>query len=133
MEPGEEIRSEIDAQLYLASERTLLSWIRTGLAMMGFGFVVARFGLFLRETAATNGKETMHPPYATLVLGTALVLIGVFVFLSAGYEHLRTIRASGRGEAFTVPKRSLGLMVAIALSALGIAMAAYLVVVEVMG
>ena len=32
---------------YLAAERTLLAWIRTGLALMGFGFVVARFGLFL--------------------------------------------------------------------------------------
>lgn len=36
-------------QSYLAAERTFLAWIRTGLALMGFGFVVARFGLFLRE------------------------------------------------------------------------------------
>jgi hypothetical protein len=28
---------------YLAAERTHLAWIRTGLALMGFGFVVARF------------------------------------------------------------------------------------------
>ena len=34
---------------YLAAERTFLAWIRTGLALMGFGFVVARFGLFLQE------------------------------------------------------------------------------------
>ncbi len=34
---------------YLAAERTFLAWIRTGLALMGFGFVVARFGLFLQR------------------------------------------------------------------------------------
>jgi hypothetical protein len=34
---------------YLAAERTLLAWIPTGLALMGFGFVVARFGLFLQQ------------------------------------------------------------------------------------
>ena len=34
---------------YLAAERTMLAWIRTGLALMGFGFVVARFGLFLQQ------------------------------------------------------------------------------------
>ena len=37
---------------YLAAERTLLAWIRTGLALMGFGFVVARFGLFLQQLQA---------------------------------------------------------------------------------
>jgi len=36
-----------DPRVRLAGERTLLAWIRTGLALMGFGFVVARFGLFL--------------------------------------------------------------------------------------
>jgi putative membrane protein len=29
---------------YLVAERTLLAWIRTGVALIGFGFVVARFG-----------------------------------------------------------------------------------------
>ena len=33
---------------YLVAERTFLAWIRTGLALAGFGFVIARFGLFLR-------------------------------------------------------------------------------------
>ena len=31
---------------FLAAERAFLAWIRSGLALMGFGFVVARFGLF---------------------------------------------------------------------------------------
>jgi putative membrane protein len=35
-----------DPRVYFAAERTLPPWVRTGLAMMGFGFVVARFGLF---------------------------------------------------------------------------------------
>jgi putative membrane protein len=36
-----------DPRVFFAAERTLLAWIRTGLTIMGFGFVVARFGLFL--------------------------------------------------------------------------------------
>jgi putative membrane protein len=31
---------------YLAEERTFLAWIRTGISLMGFGFVVARIGIF---------------------------------------------------------------------------------------
>ena len=38
-----------DLRDLLAAERTFLAWIRTGLALMGFGFVVARFGLFLKQ------------------------------------------------------------------------------------
>lgn len=34
---------------YCAAERNLLAWIGTGLAMMGGGFVVARFGTFIRQ------------------------------------------------------------------------------------
>ena len=47
---------KVDPNVRMAAERTLLAWIRTGLAMMGFGFVVARFGLFLRELAATHAQ-----------------------------------------------------------------------------
>ena len=43
-----------DPRVRFAAERTFLAWIRTGLAMMGFGFVVARFGMFLRELAAAR-------------------------------------------------------------------------------
>src|SRR5690606_24434586 len=41
-------------RVFLAAERTLLAWIRTGLALMGFGFLVAKFGVFLREWAAVR-------------------------------------------------------------------------------
>ena len=62
----------------LAEERTLLAWVRTGVALMGFGFVVARFGLFLREIAV------MHPgpqPRSGLSVwfGSGLVVVGVGV------------------------------------------------------
>lgn len=39
---------ERDPRVYFAAEPTFLAWIRTGLALMGVGFAVARFGLFLR-------------------------------------------------------------------------------------
>jgi putative membrane protein len=47
MDAPTEMRQRAALSDYLAAERTVLAWIRTGLGLMGFGFVVARFGLFL--------------------------------------------------------------------------------------
>jgi uncharacterized membrane protein YidH (DUF202 family) len=52
----------VDLRDYLAEERTFLAWIRTGLTLMGFGFVVARFGLFLQMMQITRGDRRSAVP-----------------------------------------------------------------------
>jgi len=64
-----------DPRVYFAAERTLLAWVRTGLAMMGFGFVVARFGLFLREIAAVHAASPPQQHGISLWVGTTLVVV----------------------------------------------------------
>src|SRR5213080_4231415 len=101
-QPGADVRD------HLAEERTLLAWIRTGLALMGFGFVVARFGLFLRELAAAGGPA--HPSTGfSAWIGTALVILGVVVNLLAAAEHRRLLRSLDRREPYTAPRVSLAL------------------------
>ena len=111
----------------LAGERTLLAWIRTGLAMMGFGFVVARFGLFLRELSVAGG--IMPPAHSTgfsLGIGTTLVLLGVGVNLFAAVQHYQFLRRLDRREPFRAPRFSMGIIVSIILALLGLGMTAYL-------
>jgi putative membrane protein len=48
-------RGQADLRDYLTEERTFLAWIRTGMAVMAFGFAVARFGPFLNENQVTQG------------------------------------------------------------------------------
>jgi len=117
-----------DPRVRMAAERTLLAWVRTGLALMGFGFVVARFGLFLRMLAGREDLSTQGGGFS-LALGIALVLLGVTVTLAAARQHAHILERLRRGEALVVPRWSLGIVVSLVLGILGVTMAIYLVTV----
>lgn len=116
----------LDPRVYFAAERTLLAWVRTGLAMMGFGFVVARFGLFLREMAAVREAVPSHRSGFSLLVGTTLVIFGVAVNLAAAAKHWYTVRRLERGQPLTFKPWSLGMVVALLLGLLGLLTAVYL-------
>ncbi len=83
---------------YLAAERTLLAWIRTGLALMGFGFVVARFGLFLQELQVVQHTQSAQSFGFSLWFGTALIAVGVIMNVFAGWRHAKLVRELDRGD-----------------------------------
>ena len=74
---------ERDPRVYFAAERTFLAWIRTGLGLMGVGFAVARFGLFLRQMQSGESHLPVHSTGVSVWSGVALVTLGVIVNLSA--------------------------------------------------
>ena len=117
-----------DPRVYFAAERTLLAWVRTGLAMMGFGFVVARFGLFLREIAVLHPASPPRQQGLSLWVGITLVILGVVVNLCAAFKHWHTVRRLEKGEPLRFRPLSLGVMVALFLVLIGLAMAVYLLV-----
>jgi uncharacterized protein (DUF302 family)/uncharacterized membrane protein YidH (DUF202 family) len=122
-----EIGQRTDLRDYLAAERTFLAWVRTGLALMGFGFVVARFGLFLEQLRFIDHVPSAPSYGVSLWFGTALIAVGVVVNLSSAWRHVRLVRELDHGE--TACSRSLTQAVATALflALAGLAMAIYLV------
>ena len=120
-----------DPRTYFAAERTFLAWIRTGLGLMGVGFAVSRFGLFLREMRASelHGQSlgnAIHGTGLSVYAGVGLVVLGVLVNVVAVLQHVQTVRELRAGN-WTAGRISLsGVVLAAVLALLGVAMAGYL-------
>jgi putative membrane protein len=84
-----------------ANERTMLAWIRTGIALMGFGFAIARFGLYLRQLTETDRLTmpvTAERHAGSGWVGALLVAIGMLTNLGATFRYHRVRTAIEQGE-----------------------------------
>ena len=117
-----------DPRVFFAAERTLLAWVRSGLTMMAFGFVVARFGLFLDLLSASNQSAgaTHHANWISSTLGIALVFLGAAVILGALYNHRLYVRTLPSEDIPQLVMPWLTSFLSVALACIGILLAAYL-------
>ncbi len=113
---------------HAANERTMLAWLRTGIALMAFGFAIARFALFLRQMAETRGGEpgahAVHGLGSTW-FGVALVVLGLVTNAAATIRYEVNRRAL-EAERPVPPSPVLVYVVGIASVIIGATMAAVL-------
>jgi putative membrane protein len=119
--------SEHRATEYLANERTFLAWIRTSLAIISLGFVVAKFSLWLRELAAGfDARIHTYQPGLSMPIGVTMMAVGGLVTVLAAWRYHSVNRAIERG-VFSVD-RGLVLLLTVVVTLLCLAMIAYLLV-----
>jgi putative membrane protein len=86
---------------HLANERTLLSWVRLCVGLFAFGFVIARFGLFLSEMELVHPVHTRVGTQHSLFLGLAFVATGLVVAVVALSHYLAVERDIEAGVVVT--------------------------------
>ncbi len=78
---------------HLANERTFLAWIRTAIGIMGFGFVVVKFSLFVKQVSIMLGRETaIQQKGYSAIIGVILVAVGALTSLLAFINYKKVKR-----------------------------------------
>lgn len=100
-----------------AADRTLMAWIRTAIAMIGFGFGVGKITDVLEDKGKTVPDDAIH---TGLIFGEAFIILGVFSLLAAIVQYWRILKRIDNPQYMYAPSRALPMMTAIALLAIGL-------------
>jgi uncharacterized membrane protein YidH (DUF202 family) len=125
-------RKYINPRDHMANERTFLSWIRTSIGIMVFGFVVEKFTIFLKQIAALLGTQNL--PMVTYspslqgyssIFGIFLVALGVLICLLAFVKYKR-VEKQIEDHSYH-PSMLLNIMLTLAILSIGIFLVIYLI------
>jgi putative membrane protein len=109
---------------HLANERTFLAWIRTSISIIVFGFVVAKFGITLRQFLRLQ-NEVAQSRALSLGIGIGFMVMGVFMALVAVIRYHLTLRLLEAGQF--KPARGIIVFLGMLTALFGLVLVTYLV------
>jgi putative membrane protein len=117
-----------DPRVFFAAERTLLAWVRSGMAVMALGFVVAKFGLFLSLLSSSSpANNALHPSNAlSNIFGITLVVIGVVITLGAQLNHQLYVKTLPPEDVPSLAIPWLASLLTVSISLVGLLLVSYL-------
>jgi putative membrane protein len=137
MSKDEKIKSNY-LQQSLANERTFLAWVRTCIALIGLGFIIAKFGLFIEElklvlsqsvseitkTPITSMQSKLLSDDTSSLVGIGIVIISIVLILFA-LRNYYNISKEIRYDKYT-PKHTIMYTTVIVFIAMSLAIIFYL-------
>ncbi|MGH9375866.1 MAG: YidH family protein [Candidatus Acidiferrum sp.] len=117
------------ARDHLANERTFLAWVRTGVAVVVFGFALGRFAIAIRQWIQLEGHGRIIPTSSVSVWFGAVAIVGGVAVCLTGllrYRRTRDQLSAGKFE----PAGFVVDLVAIVTALFGLALGAYLIYIE---
>lgn len=117
-EPATEELSPVDLRILQANERTMLAWVRTGVALMALGFLLARVSIWLKAAADLEVSPSL------VWLGAAFVVVGTGCNIAAARRFWR-VRSALLAGLPVVPGIGAAVSLALGVALLGVLMVAY--------
>ncbi|MES2832368.1 MAG: DUF202 domain-containing protein [Pseudomonadota bacterium] len=114
-----------DPRVLFAAERTLLAWQRTAIALIGLGFVIERFGLFLQlfsRQPVSGGRHDM-----SMWVGVGMLIVAALISTVSAVQFRRFLLTLSGREIPPGYWPYLGFWVNLALSALALVLAGYFI------
>jgi putative membrane protein len=113
-----------DPRVFFAAERTLLAWNRTSLALMAFGFVIERFGLFVSILLPQHHSAASQRGISFWV-GLAFVLLGAWVAAYSTVQYRKVLKTLKQIEIPEGYRTDPGIIINLAVALLGIVLVVY--------
>jgi putative membrane protein len=112
-----------DPRVFFAAERTLLAWNRTSLALMAFGFVIERFGVFISIFLPQHTAPLQRG--ISFWTGLAFVLLGAWVAAYSTVQYRRVLKTLKPIEIPEGYRVNPGIITNLAVASLGIVLTVY--------
>ena len=109
---------------HLANERTFLAWIRTSISIIVFGFVVAKFGLVLREFFLTQNRS-INESNISMGMGVGFMVVGVVIALTSTFRYRMNMFNINAGKF--KPTNMTAILLGVFTSLFGAVLVAYLI------
>jgi len=123
--------NDLRARDHMANERTFLAWIRTSIGIIAFGFVIEKFGLFLKQMELIFGKGTVQSPAPnngySEIMGILIVGFGTLMSLLAYINFKRAEKQIKQGTATYLPSGTIYSLLITAIIAAGLFLMIYLI------
>lgn len=120
------IPSKDRATEFLSNERTFLAWIRTSIAVISLGFVIAKFGIWLEDIAITVSPQIEQlRSGASVPIGIGMIIFGGLLSVLAAWRYHSVNKQIERGEV--TADRGLIVMITLLVVILSLVMVVYMI------